>query len=294
MGMAQQSDKSVPTLQRRGFTLIELMTVVAIIAILSSILLPALSKAKAKAQGLTSLNNTKQLTVAWMIYADDHNGVLAYNLGATITSNNPPMELNWVNNVLDWSTTSPTSSDNTNSSKLVETGIGPYASKDPNIYRCPSDRALSDVQKGAGWSSRVRSYSMNAMIGDAGAYSQGGYNKNNPEYVQFFKYAAIPRPSDIFVFVEEHADSIDDGYFVNNADYLAWKNLPASHHDGAGTFSFTDGHGENHRWRRQSTQPLAEPYASRLPIKLSPNDIQDFDWVVSAMSVERHSESYHY
>src|SRR6476659_5802698 len=103
MGIAEQSDKSVPTNRRRGFTLMELMIVIGIIAILSSILLPALSKAKAKAQGLACLNNTKQLTTAWMIYADDHNGVLAYNLGAGGGSNNPPMSLNWANNVLDWS-----------------------------------------------------------------------------------------------------------------------------------------------------------------------------------------------
>jgi len=272
----------------------ELMIVIGIIAILSSILLPALSKAKAKAQGLCCFNNTKQLTMAWMIYADDHNGVLAYNLGAGGGSNNPPMSLNWVNNVLDWSTSGTTSSDNTNTVKLVETGIGPYASKDANIYRCPADRVLSDVQKAAGWSARVRSYSMNAMIGDAGSSSQAGVNKNNPDYVQFFKIFAIPRPSDIFVFVDEHPDSIDDGYFLNSQDNYKWRSLPASYHNGAGTFSFTDGHAELHRWRRQSTQPTADPYAAHLPITILPNDTQDFDWVMSAMSVERRSDSYHY
>jgi prepilin-type N-terminal cleavage/methylation domain-containing protein/prepilin-type processing-associated H-X9-DG protein len=289
MGIAQQSEKSVPAKRRRGFTLIELIIVIAIIAILSSILLPALSKAKARAQGITCLNNTKQLTMAWMIYADDHNGVLAYNLGWSTT--NLSMNLNWVNNVLDWNVVN---SDNTNIAKVVETGLGPYASKEVNIYRCPSDRVLSDVQRAAGWSSRVRSYSMNAMIGDAGTFSQAGYNVNNPDYIQFFKYTAIPRPADIFVFLDEHPDSIDDGYFVNNSDYPRWRDLPASYHNNAGTFSFTDGHAESHRWRRESTQPPAEAGGAHLPIKLSANDLQDFEWVMSAMSVERHSESYHY
>jgi len=286
MGIAKQSEKSVPAKLRRGFTLIELVIVIAIIAILSSILLPALSKAKARAQGLGCLNNARQLTMAWGIYSDDHNGMLAYNLGSSST--NVPMSLNWVNNVLDWNTIN---TDNTNFAKLVETGLGPYASKDANVYRCPSDRVLDDLQRSAGWESRVRSYSMNAMVGDAGAFSQAGYNVNNPDYVQFFKITAIPRPVDIFVFLDEHPDSIDDGYFVNNSEYPRWRDVPASYHNGAGTFSFTDGHVESHKWRRQSTQPPAEPRAISRK-KLLAGDLQDFEWVMHGMSVER--QSYHY
>src|SRR5436190_758245 len=94
MGIALQSEMTVSAKGRRGFTLMELMIVIAIIAILSSILLPALSRAKSKAQAILCLNHTKQLTMAWMIYADDHNGLLAYNLGSGST--NIPMSLNWV------------------------------------------------------------------------------------------------------------------------------------------------------------------------------------------------------
>jgi prepilin-type N-terminal cleavage/methylation domain-containing protein/prepilin-type processing-associated H-X9-DG protein len=283
--------------RHRGFSLVELLVVIAIIGVLSSILLPALAKAKARAQGMYCLNNTKQLTVGWMMYSDDHNGSLPYNLearsgvGAKTTGPSTPMDLNWANNVLDWEL----GSDNTNSAALLASGLGPYT-KSATIYRCPSDYVLSQVQRTVGWNARARSYSMNAMIGDAGAVTKSGYNENNPDYVQFFKYSAIPRPSEIFVFLDEHPDSIDDGYFINSTDspMPKWHDLPASYHDGAAAVSFADGHSEIHRWRRESTRPAARPGAASLPLQLKSNDLQDFFWVLSSMSVERKSEYYHY
>jgi len=110
-----------------GFTLIELLVVVAVIGILAGILLPTLAKSKARAQGVFCLNNTKQLTLAWIMYADDHNGRLAYNLGASggmgmaAKPGSPPMKMNWANNVLTWGL----DPDNTNSEQMVdyETGM---------------------------------------------------------------------------------------------------------------------------------------------------------------------------
>ena len=126
----------------------------------------------------------------------------------------------------------------------------------PAVYHCPADYVLSQVQAAARWKYRVRSYSMNASVGDAGSVSASGYNINNPGYVQFFKLTAISRPSDIFVFLDEHPDSISDGYFVNQVNDPAyatayrqaapnsWLRLPASYHNGATSFSFADGHAE--------------------------------------------------
>jgi prepilin-type N-terminal cleavage/methylation domain-containing protein/prepilin-type processing-associated H-X9-DG protein len=283
----------------RAFTLIELLVVIAIIAIIASLILPAMARAKARAQGTFCLNNTRQLSVAWMIYADEHNGELAYNLGqssrtvlAAPSLANLNMGENWVNNVENWEL----DSDNTNAAKMVETGIGPYTSKSAALYRCPSDNALSDQQRNAGWSGRVRSYSMNAMVGDAGNFSQTGTNLNNPGYVQFFKTFTIPRPSDIFVFLDEHPDSIDDGYFLNrDMATPTWNDLPASYHDGAASFSFADGHSEHHHWQNGSTKQPPRAYAINAPLPMPISDgLQDYTWVLTRMSIERTAEVYSY
>jgi hypothetical protein len=128
---------------------------------------------------------------------------------------------------------------------------------------------------------------MNAMVGDAGSFSQTGVNINNPDYVQFFKYSVIPRPSDIFVFLDEHPDSITDGYFINKLYRTEWRRLPASYHDGAACFSFADGHSEIHRWRFKSTTPPSRPYAAGMPVQIPAGEEGDFNWVTSRMSIEQ-------
>lgn len=275
-----------------GFTLIELLVVIAIIAILSALLLPALSKARGRAEGIVCLNNTRQLTLAWQLYADEHDSFLPYNLGMNGSSFRT--NINWVNNVMTWDL----SSDNTNTATLAGASLGPYVNDVTGVYHCPSDRALSAIQHAAGWERRIRSYSMNAMVGNAGIFSTNGVNVNNPNYKQFFKITQIPRPSEIFVFLDEHPDSIDDGYFLNkDADIThgsyggssEWIDLPASYHDHAAAFSFADGHAALHRWLKSNTTRPPAPNAANLPIDIpaTPADERtDFDWVLQHMSIE--------
>jgi prepilin-type N-terminal cleavage/methylation domain-containing protein/prepilin-type processing-associated H-X9-DG protein len=272
--------RASPGTPANGFTLIELLVVIAIIAIVAAILLPALSAARERARSLICLNNTHQLTLAWELYADDHNSRLPYNLG--MTSGGARTNINWVNNVMTWDT----SSDNTNLATITKASLGVYAGGETGIYRCPSDDVLSSTQHAAGWTARVRSYSMNAMIGNAGDFTANGYNVNNPDYVQFFKITQIPHPTGIFVFLDEHPDSIDDGYFVNHAYRWQWLDLPASYHNGAAAFSFADGHSELHRWLEPSTIRPALPNAAGLPVSIPGNEWADFQWVTSHMSVE--------
>lgn len=268
--------------RNQGFTLVELLVVIAIIALLAALLLPAIFSAKARSQGMASLNNTRQLAFAWLLYSDDHNGRLAYNLGgmgrapATLRTN-----ANWVNNVMSWEL----DEDNTNNAALVDASIGTYVSRNAAVYRCPADRTLSSIQRQAGWSHRNRSYSMNAMIGDAGDLSYSGRNVNNPSYIQFFKITSIPQPSEIFVFVEEHPDSINDGYFINRAYYSEWLDLPASHHNDAAPFAFADGHAAMRRWKERSTVRASNPDSVELPLALADHEREDFDWVVKHMSI---------
>jgi len=272
--------------ERAAFTLVELLVVIAIISLLAALLLPALNRTRAKAEGIYCVSNTKQLAVAWILYADDHGGRLPYNLGGNgiARTTAPRTNLNWVNNIMSWND----HPDNTNRATITEASLGPY-SKSVEIYRCPSDRALSDIQRDAGWSARLRSYSMNAMIGDAGDLSVGGTNQNNPSYIQFFKITAIPRPSTIFVFLDEHPDSINDGYFINRAYYPHWLDLPASYHNGAASFAFADGHSEIHRWLFPLTKPPPRPEAAALPLPTPDGERADLNWMIERMSI--HSSS---
>ncbi len=276
-----------------GSTLIELLVVIAITAIVAALLLPVLSQARERAQTVICLNNTKQLLLAWQVYAGDFDEKLPYNLGMAGSSFRT--DLNWVNNVMTWDS----SSDNTNLATLTGASLGSFLSANTSVYRCPSDHALSSVQAAAGWTARIRSYSMNAMVGNAGDFSTNGFNINNPGYTQFFKLTQIAHPSDIFVFLDEHPDSISDGYFLNQPtlqgrhyggnDATEWTHLPASYHAGAAAFSFADGHSALHRWQEPSTVFPPFAHAAKLPITLPSSPaiaLTDFNWVLDHMSVQ--------
>lgn len=273
----------------RAFTLVELLVVIAIIAILASLTLPPLARAKARGQSTYCLNNLRQFGLALHLYAGDHGDDLPYNMGRAGTRQTVASGefLNWVNNVMSWAT----DSDNTNTALLTAGGLGPYFSGVTSIYRCPADNVLSEDQRAAGWTARVRSISMNAMLGNAGEFLADGVNTNNPGYRQFFHMAEVPNPAQILAFVEEHPDSINDGYFINRFNDYEWIDLPASYHNEGANFAFTDGHSEFRRWRNSSTMPPARPGAAALPRDLVDGDTADFKWVLYRMSVINSSPS---
>jgi prepilin-type N-terminal cleavage/methylation domain-containing protein/prepilin-type processing-associated H-X9-DG protein len=268
-----------------AFTLIELLTVIAVIAILAALLLPVLTAAKSKAYGITCLNNERQMMFASLLYVDEFHDSLPYNLGIAEIRKLEAKNWfwNWTSPVLDWETVN---TDNTNTVLLTEGGIGPYTSRAAQIYRCPADRVVSDIQAAAGWTKRVRSISMNAMVGNVGEYLQEGGNVNNPDYRQFLKMGQILQPSRIFVLTEEHPDSITDGYFLNKLDDNRWWHLPASYHNGAANLAFADGHVETHKWRYPSTRPPARPDAVELPLPIPPRETGDFDWLMYRTTID--------
>jgi len=269
-----------------GFTLMELIVVVGIVIVLVGLLLPAVSLSKSRAQAIVCMNNSRQLAFAWSMYSNENNNRLAYNLGASAqlhmsTLQSYPTSPNWVNNIMDWEL----SQDNTNLDFVNQSLLAPLAGFASSVFHCPADSVVSAVQQKAGWTRRVRSISMNAMVGDPGSLLQGGVKIDNPGFEQFVRDTDFQDPSAIFVFLDEHPDSINDGYFMNTPDNGQWLDLPASAHNGGGSFSFADGHTEVHRWRNASTVRPAIPEGAGLPFALSPGQTDDFDWVIKHTSV---------
>jgi prepilin-type N-terminal cleavage/methylation domain-containing protein len=279
---------------RNAFTLIELLVVIAIIAILAALLLPALSSAKQQAHGVKCMNNGKQLTTAWLMYAGENSDRCVNNYGtaATLEEVQNGGHNTWCVDIMSWRTDPQV----TNLDLLRQGLVGPYMGKDVSAYKCPADNYLSTMQVEAGYIARARSYSMNCFLGvesESGSPTASGQSLYG-DWPQYIKVSCIPQPPMIFVFLDEHPDSIDDGYFDigqqgTPSNPTAWDNYPASYHNGSCGFSFSDGHSEIHKWQNRGTIVPVNPNlagGTMGPSLGSPPNYVDRIWLCSHACVK--------
>ena len=243
-----------------AFTLLELLVVIAMVAILAGLLLPVLSRAKGKGQETACANNLRQLTLALTMYANENQDLLVNNHGMLETLRRHE---NWVNNVEDWLR----SDGNTNLDTLKSGKLTLYLGGTAAVFKCPADHSVADNGP------RIRSYSLNSLVGDPGELT----NQFNPQLVQCFRLAEVPNPSAIYFFLEEHPDTINDGFFMNRWEIYRWGNLPASYHNGAANLSYGDGHVERHAWVLADTR--RPPEKGAVGGTFEPAGHTDFDWM---------------
>lgn len=234
-----------------GFSLIELLTVIGIIGLLATLLLPTLGQAKNHAQGIKCLSNLKQFNYAWLMYADDHDGRFVPNNPTQMPAS--PVQNTWVRGWLDpmnfddWR-------DNTNMIYLRESLLAPGLASSIGIWRCPADKSMS--RHSGQLLPRLRSYSMNRFLNPFDTLGPSGAT---PPFKMILNLndMIIPPPAKTLVFIDEREDSIEDCVFgidVYNGP-AALSSLPRNAHNGAGTVSFADGHVERHKWRDPRTTP---------------------------------------
>jgi prepilin-type N-terminal cleavage/methylation domain-containing protein/prepilin-type processing-associated H-X9-DG protein len=269
---------SVASIRHAAFTLIELLVVIAIIAILAGLLLPALAKAKTKAQGIYCLNNGKQLMLAWRLQSDDNNDILlAAEDGFT------PARSNWCSGWLDF-TSARVNWDITND--IVRSPIWPYTGNSRAVYKCGADKSLVKNNLGERVP-RIRSISMSQVFGN-------GSWLPNSAWRTYDKQSVIVLPSATWVFIDEHPDSINDAAFANQCNGADKQgsaqiiDMPASFHNGACGLSFADGHSEIHKWRGSKIKNARVRYTLMpLPVGAAGDSWVDVNWMMENTTVRK-------
>jgi len=228
-----------------GFTLVEILVVISIIAILAGLLLPALSSAKARSKKIGCVNNLKQIALGFQMYAADNDGRLPENPPASRSDSG------WILGNMQ------SQEDATNQSLIRQGKLFPYAN-DIAIYHCPADPSrVAGVP-------RTRSYSMNGWMGSR------AMETNSPagRYRTFVRESelAAARPATLWVLLDEHEVSIGDAWFlVTMDDSKPFASAPATRHQQGYGLNFADGHVEAMKLRDANSKSLGNQYPQISP-----------------------------
>ena len=241
----------------RAFTLIELLVVIAIIAILAALLLPALTRAKLKAQGVQCLSCHRQLALAWRMYNDDNRDQILYASG-DMTGYQPGV---WMGGGLDFNGGNASNWDP--NVDIYKSPMWPYCGKAIGIFKCPADHSYVTVN--GQQKPRIRTMVMNLFLG--GFNGKGGGVFDDKSWRLYRKHTEMNQPDKIFVFLDEREDAINWGNFYtdmkgyptlsaagNPAAYML-ADMPGIYHGNACGFSFADNHAEIRKWKDPRTFP---------------------------------------
>jgi prepilin-type N-terminal cleavage/methylation domain-containing protein/prepilin-type processing-associated H-X9-DG protein len=260
-GLRERSGSDAPFVPASyAFTLIELLVVIAIIAILAALLLPALSKAKQRAQTIQCLNNIKQLQIAYELYATDNGNNVMDNSVAGVAS---PGAQAWIQGNVQAYTANYTNDPKNGVLYPYNTSLA--------IYKCPANRAfLIGTGRGAATVPHNRAFSVSVWLGS-------NLGDGNPVYAPDIakRTTSVKNASDTSVFIEENQISIDNGAIGFNRIGIGgvW-NLPSSRHNSAGNLSFMDGHAQTFKWKGQELRDWNSKYSAddSLSQRGSPNN----------------------
>ena len=245
--------------RKNGFTLMELLVVIAVIAILAALLLPALSKSKSRTQTIACLNNLRQLSICWHLYAGDNNDLLVPN--DNIAGGAPGASWCQGTGILETNTT------------VIESGLLFSYARSTALYRCPADVSTVVNLSGTRLSQlRNRSYNLSQSVnGDPTAWLA----THIPNFSRFSQINR-PNPSDCLVFIDENEDTMLDTHFgmptTNYGNTNQWWDMPANRHGQGANLSFADSHAEHWRW-------TAPKRAQSNPMPVTTLDRPDYDRV---------------
>lgn len=286
------SSTSSRTESTAGFTRSDFLAAVAGTCVLAALALPAVSSTRNRSHQEVCSDNLRALMRATQLYAEDHRDEFPMVIHGDVAQFPQPIDYSsrslnshrpWATGWLTWNT----SPHNANTAFLIDSRYAVLANytRDASLYKCPSDTLVHPIQKARGWTSRARSYSANIAVGRGNKVPSDALLEAEKLFVKFSDIDR-PSPANLFVFLEENPDSMNDTAFLGSQRSRRWIDMPAAFHPTTGTnrsanLVFADGHVENHAW--QSTVLSEAPNWMYSPPPIPAGD-PDWGWLMDRMS----------